>query len=179
MTTLIEVLDTAVKIGLGAGISAVAAYWHGRQKAKTESAKSLNILPYYKSKIIANIITNETVNHAYLKYWALAVEFVRVRSRDESWPEERKQKMDVVKEELFTAFSEITSAESKLLLVNETEAYEKIRELGDTIVKFLRMNLEARENLNEQEMLEIRDRIRGIRNELYQILSGSYQTNFT
>ncbi|MEJ1385835.1 MAG: hypothetical protein RPV21_15910 [Candidatus Sedimenticola sp. (ex Thyasira tokunagai)] len=177
MTTLIEVLDTAVKIGLGAGITAVVTYWHAKQKAKTESAKEYEKRHRTLLEQVANQI--EVVNHVYLKNWALAVEFVRVRSQNEEWPQERWSKLDAVKEELFSAFSEFTSAESKLLLINETEAYKKTRELGDAIVKFARMNLKARTHLEEREMIEIRDNIRVIRDELYKTLSSSYQTNFT
>lgn len=177
MTTWIEVVDTAVKIGLGAIITGFAAYIHAKQSRQADSIKEYESRHRSLLEEVASQV--EKVNHIYLKYWALKVEYIRLRTSGQEQSEKRIKDTEQVSEELFSAFGELTNAESKLLLVNEANGYERLRELGEKIVKFRRMNLAARPEVDEDEMIKLRDEIREKRNELYEILSSSYKKNFT
>jgi phosphopantetheine adenylyltransferase len=77
--SLIDVLDTAVKIGLGALISGISTYWITRQKDKSDSVKEYE----RRHRTILEQVAEETeqVNHVYLKYWALVVEWLRYNRR--------------------------------------------------------------------------------------------------
>lgn len=176
MATLIDVLDTSVKIGLGAGISAIATYWHAKQRYKAESAKEYEKRHRTLLEQVAEQI--EQLNHVYLKYWALVVEWVRYRKNGNEWPKERRSELDATKAELFSTFSSITSAESKLLLVAENDAYLKLRELAEAIVRFRRTCYVDSDSLTEEEMDAKKVEIKKLREDLYDLLSSTYQTNF-
>lgn len=175
--TLIDVLDTAVKIGLGAAISALAAYWHSKHRDKAESAKEYE--KRHRTLLEQVAEQTEQLNHVYLKYWALVVEWVRYEKNKKEWPKERREELEEIKVEFFAAFGSLTSAESKLLLIGENEAYSKMRELGEAVVQFRRSCHVDKKSLTEEEIEEKKNKIKKLREELYELLSNTYQTNFT
>jgi predicted transcriptional regulator len=177
VATLIDVLDTAVKIGLGASISAVATYWHSKYRDKADSAKEYE--KRHRSLLEQVADQAEQLNHAYLKYWALIIEWVRYENNKKEWPEDRRSELEETKTELFTAFGSLTSAESKLLLVGENEAYLKLRELGEAVVQFRRTCYVDKKSLTEEEIDIKKSEIQKLREDLYQLLSSTYQANFT
>jgi len=177
MTTIIDVLDTAVKIGLGALISATATYLHSKYKDKADSAKEYE--KRHRSLLEQVAEQAEQLNHVYLKYWALVIEWVRYNKNDKEWPEERRSELEVTKNELFVSFGALTSAESKLLLVGENKAYLKLRELGDAVVQFRRSFYVDKNSLTESELDKKKSEIRELREELYKLLSSTYQTKVT
>ena len=177
MTTLIDVLDTAVKIGLGALISAVAAYWHFKQRDKAESAKEYE--KRHRSLLEQVAEQAEQLNHVYLKYWALVIEWVRYEKSSKDWPSDRRDELEEIRIELFSSFGALTSAESKLLLIGENEAYSKLRELGEAVVQFRRTCYVDKKSLTEEEIEQQKAEIKNLREGLYELLSSTYQTNFT
>ena len=177
VATLIDVLDTAVKIGLGASISAVAAYWHSKHRDKADSVKEYE--KRHRSLLEQVADQAEQLNHVYLKYWALVVEWVRYKNNGKEWPENRRSELEETKTELFASFGSLTSAESKLLLVGENEAYSKLREIGEAVVQFRRTCYVDKSSLTETEMESKKAEIKKLREELYEFLSSTYQTNFT
>jgi hypothetical protein len=177
VSSLIDVLDTAVKIGLGATISALATYWHSKYKSKSESAKEYE--KRHRTLLEQVAVEVEQLNHVYLKYWALITESVRVELKNNKWPGERREELEQITAELFTAFGAITSAESKLLLIGENEAYSKLRELGESVVLFRRTCYVDKKGLTLAELDSKKMEIKLLREQLYAMLSGTYQTNFT
>jgi hypothetical protein len=155
--TPIDVLDTAVKIGLGAVISGAGAYWlaklnHDRELEKQQAQRRRELLEAVAEQV-------EKFTHVALKYWA----YVNVTARDERLGEEVPQpKYEAVGEvrgELFYMYGEVTSAEAKLLLLGETKCQQLLREYGEA-VKSLRSapyikNPEFTENYLEHERVEI------------------------
>ena len=177
MATLIDVLDTAVKIGLGASISAIATYWHSKHRDKAESAKEYE--KRHRSLLEQVAEQAEQLNHVYLKYWALVVEWVRYTKNGKERPDGRRSELEETKVELFASFGSLTSAESKLLLVGENEAYSKLRELGEAVVQFRRSCHVDKLSLTEEDIEKKKKEIKRLREELYELLSSTYQTNFT
>lgn len=176
-TTLIDVIDTAVKIGLGAAISAIATYWHSKHKNKADSAKEYE--KRHRTLLEQVAEQSEQLNHVFLKYWALVVEWVRFEKNNKEWPSERRDELEEIKAEFFTAFGALTSAESKLLLIGENEAYTKMRELGEAVVQFRRSCYVDKKSLTEEYIEEKKNGIKKLREELYELLSDTYKTNFT
>lgn len=175
MATLIDVLDTAVKIGLGAAISGIAAYWHTKQKDRSDSAKEYEKRHRALLEQVAEQL--EEANHAFLKYWAFVVEWVRYEKSGNEWP--RRKELDEVKSEVFRAFKSLTSGEAKLLLLNEKDAHEELRRFGEAVVSFRRTCYVDKEGLTEEEMNTKKEDIRKIRESLFSYLSESYQQTFT
>ena len=175
--TLIDVLDTAVKIGLGALISGVSTFWITKQKERADSAKEYE----GRHRTILEQVAEETeqVNHIYLKYWALVVEWFRYKKQGSPWPDSRKEELERTKSELFHAFKSMTSAEAKLLLVNEKEASEALRKYGEAVVAFRRSYYMGNETMSEEQMASDKAAIKDLREEFFGIISDSYQTKFT
>ena len=176
-TTLIDVLDTAVKIGLGALISGVSTYWLTKQKEKSLSTKE------YETRhrdILEKVTENvEVVNHAYLKYWALVVEWLRYKNNKNEWPANRQTELDKAKDELFHAFKSLTEAEAKLLLVNEKIAYKAIRDYAEEVIKFRRTYFIDNHEMTEDQINKNKGVIKEIREKFFEIVSESYQSNIT
>ena len=64
-------------------------------------------------------------------------------------------------------------------MVGENEAYDKLRELGEAVVQFRRTCYVDKESLTEEEIEVKKNGIKKLREELYELLSSTYQTNFT
>ena len=136
MVTWLEIIDTSVKIGLGATITAFATYWHSKLQYKAESAKEYEQRHRTLLEQVAEGV--EELNHVYLKYASYILDWTKYSSNGDSWPKNRDEQFSEISNALFLAFRELTSAESKLLLIGENEAYKKIRELGTAISNFRR-----------------------------------------
>lgn len=172
MTTMVDVLDTAVKIGLGAMISGVVTFWHTRQKERGESLSRLNSKRQELLEKAASQV--EQVNHVYLKYWALVVEATRYDLSGTEWPQKRVQELDETKDELFQSFKYFTDAESKILLINEPEIYDLMRGYGELVVKFRRGIYVGKPGLDECQISLEKSEIKVAREKLFRSLSKAY-----
>jgi len=131
MITPLEVVDTSVKIGLGALISGAAAYWlaklnHNRQVQKERATHRRELL--------------ETVADSVQKYYHAAakqrsfVEFVvRMNNAGVSPTENHFSELARNEADLVDKLGELTSAEAKLLLLNETTAHSLLRQLHENV----------------------------------------------
>ncbi|MCT4500607.1 hypothetical protein N0U25_22680 [Pseudomonas sivasensis] len=124
-TTVIEVIDTSIKIGLGgligfAGTYVVTKLNHGHDAKKDVIKRRYDAL----EQVAAHI---EEFSHVALKYWALVVECVRVENGNKEWPKERAEQLELVKAEYFSEAKNITIAESKLLLLGLEPASAQLR----------------------------------------------------
>jgi hypothetical protein len=63
--------------------------------------------------------------------------------------------------------------------VGENEAYSKLRELGEAVVQFRRSCHVDKLSLTEEDIEKKKKEIKRLREELYELLSSTYQTNFT
>lgn len=90
-TTTIEVIDTAVKIGLGgaitlAGTLLIAKLNHGHENAKEKAKRHYDTLESVGADI-------EEVTHISLRYWALIIEWVRNSEQGLDLTEKRKEEL--------------------------------------------------------------------------------------
>ena len=109
-TTVIEVADTAIKIGLGGIIGFVSTYAvtklnHSHDSNKDKSKRHFDTLEQVASRI-------EEFSHVALKYWALVAESARVENDGKVWPKKRSDQLDIVKVEYFSEAKNVTVADT-------------------------------------------------------------------
>jgi hypothetical protein len=134
MVASIDILDTAVKIGLGALISGITAYYlaklnHHRDIEKAHIARRRELL-----EVIAKQI--ESFTKAAMMYWARTTERAEYERRDIQIPEEQLSSWREAYSNLASAFTELTDAEAILLLLGEEESQRLIRAFGDYVKEF-------------------------------------------
>lgn len=171
--TSLEVLDTAVKVGLGALISGFATYWTASRKTKDDLARDR--LLRHQTLIESTAEQVEVFSHLVLRYWALMVELVRYRGQKLSWPPARQAELEKTKTDIFNSFSGMTSAESKLLLLGHTQAQTILREYGEFVRDFRRRAYDGNIALTEKELDDDRDKLLELRERLYVSLGKAYR----
>lgn len=172
-TEILDIVDTAVKIGLGALISGLATYGvtklnHDKDIEKSKSKRQRELLEEIASQ-------TEEFSNIVLKYWAYMVEHVRYVEREIEVSEDLKSRIENAARELFEKFSKLSSAEGKLILLGANKAQELIREYGDYVKEFRRKVWQGNFNLTETELESYRSEILSKRKALYQELRSSYE----
>ncbi|WP_373988111.1 hypothetical protein [Duganella sp. BuS-21] len=171
--TYLEVIDTAVKVGLGAVISGVSTFWMA--KAKTRDDMRRERLQRHQGLLEKCAEQIEGFSHVLLRYWALIVECVRLREQGIDLSEKKLEELSKTKAELFDSFSDLTSAESKFLLLGHADAQRLLRELGDLSKSIRRHAWEGNKKLTETEMEELRTKFLVARENLFNALSAIYR----
>jgi len=121
--TWIEVVDSAVKIGLGALITGIITFvlsttQHRNDQKKAKVAREFEMLKEVAEKV-------ETFNNVALRYWSLYSDWRRRLILDSSVP--KSNILLDAQHDLFNSFSELTTAESLLLLFGYSEASVSLR----------------------------------------------------
>jgi len=132
-TLLLELLDTSLKVALGALIAGVTAWWVMRRNAivgsrSPQEDRRLSLLEEVSSQV-------GQVTHIFAKYSSLAAESVQFGER---WPQARKQELDTVSADLVREFKCLADAESKLLMLGEKNLERSLRLYGSQIAVFRR-----------------------------------------
>ncbi|UAA39131.1 hypothetical protein KIH87_01825 [Paraneptunicella aestuarii] len=156
-TTLSDIVDTAVKIGLGALISGVATYSvtklnHDKDIEKSKQNRKRELLEDVSSQA-------EKFSTSVLKYWAYMVEHVRYVEREKSTPDGLDARIDGAAKELFDTFTHLASAEGKLILIGAERAQELIRDYGEYVKEFRRKTWQGNLSLFEAELEDYRSEI--------------------
>lgn len=169
---LLSIVDTAVKIGLGALISGVATYWvtklnHENDIAKTKLKRQRELLEEIAGQA-------EEFSNAVLKYWAYMVEHVRYAERKKTAAENLPIRIKAAEAELFDKFSQLSSAEGKLILLGSVKTQELLREYGEYIKEFKRSAWHGNTSLSESDLDTYRAVILAKRKILYEELRSIY-----
>ncbi|XKH01133.1 hypothetical protein LG325_13760 [Marinobacter nauticus] len=133
-STWLDIVDTAVKIGLGAAISGIATYAVTRYKHVSD--KSLEATQRKRDALSQVAEEVEEFSHISLNYWARILDWTRKRANGKSPNETQEQELRLVRTELFNSYKVLASAESKLLLMGEQEAQDLVRKYGEELTKF-------------------------------------------
>jgi hypothetical protein len=170
--TELEVIDSAVKIGLGAlvgGVITLTASWQkNRHEMKKEKSRR-------KADTIEQIAASvEGVTHLALSYWALVTEKVRLRENGKEGDFTGQDKLKKISEELFSEFKEMTTAEAKLLLIGEPDASDLLKDYGEFLVKMRRRNHNEGGRVTGDEMMVFREDLRQKRHDVFLALSKIY-----
>ena len=123
--TALEILDTAVKVGLGAIIGGVFTYLiaklnHDKEMEKGRLRRRRELLEEIASKC-------DDFSKQCRDYWALLADWLEVNDPDTKLPEHRA-KIEESEKRFYNAFHDLTSAEGRLLLLGEKEVRAKLRE---------------------------------------------------
>lgn len=135
MSITIEMIDTAVKILMGAMASTLFFIWYwqsvrkrGDNLSQTQQRR-LSLL----EKVAADV---GRVHHQYQQFLVLALEFSR---HGRHWPSSRRQELKKQADDLVEVFSALTEAESTLLLLGEKKLERALRVYGARIVSLRRL----------------------------------------
>jgi hypothetical protein len=175
MITPIEIVDTAIKISLGALISGVAAYLiarlnHNKDIEKAQANRRRELLEGIAEQV-------ERFNYFYLKYGALTKERAEYERENEQMPQFRSSQWHESYLELADIFKELTSAEAKLLLIGELECQKLLREYGNYVNEFRSESFKGGNRLamtTASRFEEYRIKIRDKRETLFKCLSNAY-----
>lgn len=173
MATAWEVIDTAVKVGLGALISGLTTYWVTKAKTKDELRKER--LQRHQALLEQAAGQIEDSSHTFLRYWALVTEWVRNSKKGVELLPQRREELERTKQTYFDCFKEMASAESKLLLLGHTEAHGLLREYGELAVDFRRKAVDGNNDLTEEVMEQFRRQLLHARARLFGALSAIYR----
>lgn len=171
--TLLEVLDSAVKIGLGALIAGISTFFIGRHQHSRELEKERIKREFEVLKQTAEQI--ELFTHVALKYWALIVEWGRYKRSERAVPELRAAALDACITELFSSFKEMSNAEAKLLLLGYKPAQNKARIYGELVTSLRREVHRDSVPLTDEQAQAWRLKVLGAREELFDELSSCYR----
>ncbi|WP_201288124.1 hypothetical protein [Psychromonas sp. L1A2] len=174
-TTLIEVADTAVKIGLGGLITLVGTFFIAKLNHKHEYKKDRQKRFHDALELVSEQI--EEMTHVSLRYWAFVTEWVRNNQKDLGLTDKRQQELDKTKIELFDQFKNLTVAESKLLLLGLKVPSQLLRDYGVFLKEMRRDYYDGKKSITEKQMEEVRTTLLAKRESLFQSLSSSYKND--
>jgi hypothetical protein len=169
------IIDTSIKISVGAAIT-FAAIWLARTwRSKQESG---NFSGRRRRMSLLEEISSDVgkVNHSFAKYSALVIESTRFGKR---WPPARKQELERINSELVIEFRKLSDAEAKLLMLGEKTMEKTLRLYGAKIALFRKQVYVGRQDISEQEIAELKSAIMTLREQFYEILSRRYDKLLT
>ncbi|MAZ88556.1 MAG: energy transducer TonB [Cellvibrionaceae bacterium] len=161
-----SIIDTSIKVGLGALIAGFCLWINQRRLPVTQerSERRIDML-----EAVSRDVGN--VNHIFAKYSSLAIESTRFGNR---WPQARKDELTRVNSELVEEFRKMADAESKLLMLGEKALEKTLRLYGAKIAQFRKQVYVGRQDISEQDIVQIKKEILQLREQFYDILSHKY-----
>lgn len=170
--TWIEVVDSAVKIGLGALIAGTIAFLLSSTQHRNELKRAKVEREFEMLKEVAEKV--EIFNHISLKFWSLSSDWRRQLSLNSSAIP--SDSLLNVQSELFDSFSELTKAESLLMLFGYNSAQTSLRAYGETVKSFKKRVASVDIPFDENDINNYRESIIKKRSELFVLLNNIYKT---
>ncbi|RKG53345.1 hypothetical protein D7V64_07835 [Acinetobacter cumulans] len=171
LMTLLEILDTAVKIGLGALITGAIAYFI--QKANISASSTKENLQFNRTLLTNISVDIEEITHTVLKMWAI---FEYEAKKIQIDQEKIFERLDPLRNTLFKDFNLLSKSEGLLLLHGYIEQQEKLRVYGELIGKFNSYTLFRNGTVNIETTAQFRADILEIRKLLYTSLNKAIST---
>lgn len=137
MVTTIEIVDTAIKVGLGALISGLGAFWIAKvnyarelekEKLNYERELEKERIRRRRDLLEAVALGVETFSHAVMKNWSSARYFAQSKQSGEEEQKRRLSNLAATVKNLFDAFKEESNAGAKLRLLGEQQCYSLLDE---------------------------------------------------
>ncbi|MFC3852528.1 hypothetical protein ACFOSD_00470 [Salinispirillum marinum] len=116
------------------------------------------------------------VHHVYQQFLAMALEFSR---HGNSWPNQRKEELRRITDELVNAFRHLTEAEATLLLLGEKKLERALRIYGSKIVHLRRQIYADKATFSGEDIQgldHLRKEIAELRETFYDALSQRFKT---
>ncbi len=172
MVEIIDLLDTTLKISLGALITGMSGYWLSGMR-NTQSRKQQKI--EHQRDLMEGIAQQaEQVHHVFMKYFELMQEYMNATQNRYDWSESRRSELYLVVDELVHSFNELSAAESKLLLLNEKPLYKSLRKFRSKVIFFRRHFYIDKKDLNDKEAQDIKKEVSKLREQFFDALSDRY-----
>lgn len=124
--TMMDVIDSAVKIGLGAAISAFASYKTNKSNHLNEKDKEVRA---HKIKTIEMVAEKcERFINCYLNYRNRLAGILRKRSTDDEFllPQPLIESLQEIDKELFSALESVNTARARLSLMRAARAQAEL-----------------------------------------------------
>jgi hypothetical protein len=167
-----EVVDSAVKIGLGALIGGVVATYQAAALFRRERKKALcdrrrELLEEFVEKFDA---FGATVADYHASFWNLHEERAKGKLT-----EEMKTKHLKIDSQMTRAFKQLHAVESRLLLIREDDLYDALRDyIADTQTLYEKTELEST-TLTEDDLSAFKERLRDKRRALLRAVGERYE----
>ncbi len=162
-----SLVDTSLKVGLGALIAGLCLWLSGRRLplgSNDKASRRLQILEAVSADV-------GSVNHIFAKYSSLVIESTRFGNR---WPQARKEELARINSELVEEFRKLAAAEAKLLMLGEKALEKTLRLYGAKIAQFRKQVYVGRQDISEQDIVQLKQEILQLREKFYDILSHKY-----
>jgi hypothetical protein len=173
--TGLEILDTAVKIGLGALITGIATYVitalnHDKDLEKQSIRRRRELLEQVSSQV-------ERFWNSYRRYYLVSLEAIHRAKGNEDVPGVLRDDYEAKKKEVMEATDSLSSAQSSLLLLGLEGVNEKLMDFAQNSEQYMRSTktLETEKQINELQTLH--NTILDNKNEFFSKLSKSYKEN--
>ncbi|ABD81841.1 hypothetical protein [Saccharophagus degradans] len=161
-------LDTAIKLALGASIAISCVYVNKKLRDKSTKRNPIQ----HRVNLLEDISSSVGhVNHSFAKYSSLVIESTRFGKR---WPPARKQELDRINAELVKEFEKLSDAEAKLLMLGEKSMERTLRLYAARIALFRKQVYIGRQDISEQEIADLKSGIMQLREQFYELLSKRY-----
>ncbi|MCP8898766.1 energy transducer TonB [Gilvimarinus xylanilyticus] len=164
-----SLLDTCIKIALGAAIALFSVWWWQRRQtiAGPRSLREQKHLATFEA--ISDFVGQ--VTHCFSKYASLAAESVEFGER---WPAARKAELEQVSNELVESFQKMADAEAKLLMLGEKNLERSLKIYAGQIVAFRRQVYAGRKDITSEQVVALRQGVLQARESFYDMLSRKY-----
>lgn len=164
-----EIVETAVTLAMGSGLTLVGFYFLNRQRREPvvdNGNRRVELLEEVAGHV-------GKVSHVFARYSALISDSLRFAG---NIPVKLQEELDQVTSHLVAIFEEISSAESKLLLLGE-KRLEKALHLYSGRLAFFRNNYPpGRPSNSDKDIQETKREIARLRDQFYDILSERYDS---
>lgn len=172
MITPIDVVDSAVKIGLGALVSGLATYW----LARANHYKTVEKERAQHKRDMLEVIAQQVASYDQVvnKHRSVAVNWLHFSPEAEPMSDVKREEVTKLEAEFFEIKKEIVNAEARLLLLGEMKSYEILREYVSKAL-LIRLDLIARREVTVDRMRNYKEDIRQRREAFFSELSNVYK----
>lgn len=169
----IEMIDTSVKVATGVLASGLFFLWYLRKngsmdpKERDEMETRRQMLQQVAEQV-------GRVHLTYQQYLALVMEYSRMGSH---WPENRRQELRKLTDELVLVFKELNTAQSTLLLLGEKKLEKALRVYGARIVAIRRLVTHEKNGFNGDDLVTLEENkreIQGLKEAFFDTLSNRF-----
>lgn len=170
--TVLDIVDTAVKIGLGALITSVGSHLlskqnHNRETKKEKIKKERELLEKVAEEF-------EAFSYSVFSFWALHSYWNSSKIRGAKLSDEKQQLLEEAKRDYFVKSQQLTSAEAKLLLLGQSEAQIKLREFADLLQVYRKQVYERSTAYEPDELKDWRLKILAARKNFYDAMANAF-----
>ncbi len=171
--TWVDLVDTAVKIGLGALIGGLTGAWLARinnRHAITMSDRE------HKRKILEQVLElTDAFSQSVTVFWANRINAAYKMEKGETLDDEEVRKLKTQENQLFNDFTIINTCRAKLLLIGAKGAEAKLGAYREPIDQFFRLADIDNPECTEAKLEELRDQISNARRAFYESLNQEYE----